>query len=141
MCCHSVEELCLHSGQLWALLVNLEQVLVPGRCHLALEVLFRKVFNHGLDAVWHKPNNQVSHPGIMDLPLSDFKFSNGSVGVSDPLNELVLDIGVHVAWNQIINMPQGGDLFSVDQLIGHTGITWVHFKVTDFQILDQLLSE
>ena len=36
----------------------------------------------------------------------NFNFSNGSMGVSNPLCELVLDLSVHVAWLQVINMPQ-----------------------------------
>ena len=48
-----MEELCLCSVQLGALLLDLEQVLVSGRCNLPLEVLFREVFDHGLCIVHH----------------------------------------------------------------------------------------
>ena len=72
----------------------------------------------------------------MNLFLGDFHFSNGTVCVFDPLEELGIDLRVNMTRLEIIDTPGNSQLFRVNDFIGCrlTGLWDVTIKEMEMEI-------
>ena len=74
-----------------------------------------------------------------DLHLARAVFKESLISALEPIFHLCDDGSADMADFQIVDMPYNGELFSLYDLIGNTGIIGIDFETDRFQVFDKAL--